>query len=273
MKIEVYGVIYKITNKINNKIYIGQTTSSFNRRYTGGRWWDTTTNTHLKASAKKYGIDNFEVIKEFDFAMTKEELDEKEKYWINYYKSNDSRYGYNKEDGGAKGLKNKEALLKNAKANKINAEKRKGSKRPQEVVDKIIETKLNDFLNIHNQEEADYIQELFNTGYYKHQVMKELNISEYVLNKIIKCYDLKYIRKSSMAGVTGERHHNFNKKRNERSNAKISDTWAIKRGEIYGERIPELKAMLDAKKSKCYIARQFNTNTKTIRKLIEQYGL
>lgn len=34
-KLEVYGVIYKITNTINNKVYIGQTTQNkgFDRRY------------------------------------------------------------------------------------------------------------------------------------------------------------------------------------------------------------------------------------------------
>lgn len=31
--LRIYGTIYKITNKINNKVYIGQTTSEFNKRY------------------------------------------------------------------------------------------------------------------------------------------------------------------------------------------------------------------------------------------------
>ena len=32
-ELEVYGVIYKVTNKVNNKVYIGQTVHSFNDRY------------------------------------------------------------------------------------------------------------------------------------------------------------------------------------------------------------------------------------------------
>ena len=30
---EVYGIIYKIENLVNGKVYIGQTTRSFNKRY------------------------------------------------------------------------------------------------------------------------------------------------------------------------------------------------------------------------------------------------
>ena len=82
-----YGIIYKITNKLNNKVYIGQTTRKlgFDRRYSYNLYRNTK-NAHLKSSIDKYGIDNFEINKMFDVAYSKEELDEKEKYWIKYYK-------------------------------------------------------------------------------------------------------------------------------------------------------------------------------------------
>lgn len=35
--LNVYGVIYKITNKINDKVYIGQTIDGFKVRYDGGK--------------------------------------------------------------------------------------------------------------------------------------------------------------------------------------------------------------------------------------------
>lgn len=46
--LEVYGVIYKITNKVNNKVYIGQTVLGFKKRYGNTNWWDKTHNEHLK---------------------------------------------------------------------------------------------------------------------------------------------------------------------------------------------------------------------------------
>ncbi len=115
--IQVYGVIYKITNKVNSKIYIGQTTrkNGFDGRYLkrknpaqgvyeyykkykekfGNRY-----NKRLLNSMEKYGVNNFDVSKVFDVAFSKEELNIKEIFWISYYKSYDRNYGYNYEMGG-----------------------------------------------------------------------------------------------------------------------------------------------------------------------------
>ena len=38
------GIIYKITNKINGKSYIGQTIHSFYQRYKGAKWYKYTQN-------------------------------------------------------------------------------------------------------------------------------------------------------------------------------------------------------------------------------------
>ena len=66
-ELEVYGVIYKITNKINGKSYIGQTTQGFDKRY-GYNLKRSTKNRHLKSAINKYGIDNFDICKVFDVA-------------------------------------------------------------------------------------------------------------------------------------------------------------------------------------------------------------
>ena len=82
--------IYKITNKINNKCYIGQSIN-IKRRFNGHKSGDH--NEYLENAIKKYGIDNFnfEILEE----CKKNELNEKEIFYIKLYKSVNRRYGYN----------------------------------------------------------------------------------------------------------------------------------------------------------------------------------
>lgn len=80
--------IYKITNTLNNKVYIGQTIHSVEERWKrhqndalSGRL-----NTHFAQALRKYPIENF-IVETIDTATSQEELTEKEYYWINYYNS------------------------------------------------------------------------------------------------------------------------------------------------------------------------------------------
>ena len=107
-----YGIIYKITNKINGKCYIGQTKRSFKERYSTigegiervynhhKRLKDNNKiyNSHLLGAIKKYGFDSFEVNEELDIAYSKEELDNKEIYYIEKFDS--FKNGYNNNIGG-----------------------------------------------------------------------------------------------------------------------------------------------------------------------------
>lgn len=93
------GFIYKITNKINDKVYIGQTSKTIKKR-----WQQHKCNSSknyfgqvvLYQAINKYGIENFviEPIEEIDNSQ----LDEREKYWIKYYDSYNN--GYNATLGG-----------------------------------------------------------------------------------------------------------------------------------------------------------------------------
>ena len=93
------GIIYKVTNKENGKIYIGQTIQTLNERknkhYYKARQEEYTT--HFINALRKYPEEVFtwEIIDEEE---TQEALDEKEKYWIAYYNSVEE--GYNTKDGG-----------------------------------------------------------------------------------------------------------------------------------------------------------------------------
>jgi hypothetical protein len=70
-------VIYKTTNLINGKIYVGQDTKN-NPNYLGS-------GKKLKFALKKYGIENFkkEILEE---CSTLDELNELEKYWISKWR-------------------------------------------------------------------------------------------------------------------------------------------------------------------------------------------
>lgn len=96
---ECYGVIYKITNTINNKIYIGQTTQSIKKRFTSHLSANYFKKMPLHRAIKKYGRLNF-VIEVIDYADGKESLNTKEIFYIKLYNSIHHDIGYNAVMGG-----------------------------------------------------------------------------------------------------------------------------------------------------------------------------
>lgn len=112
-----YGWIYKITNAINGKVYIGLTTEGFDKRYYG-RGIIASRNRHLQNAIKKYGVEAFVVDKEWDIAYNKEELDDLEKYWIYLYDARNSKYGYNIQSGGHNGKPSAETKRKTSESMK-----------------------------------------------------------------------------------------------------------------------------------------------------------
>lgn len=91
--------IYKITNDVNGKVYIGKTTKSVDERWKEhikGSKRRRCENRPLYRAMNKYGIEHFSV--ETIEQCTDENASEREKYWIGYYRS--FRYGYNATCGG-----------------------------------------------------------------------------------------------------------------------------------------------------------------------------
>ena len=94
--------IYKITNKVNGKVYIGQSTSVRSRwaqhKYAA---LHNKSDMLIHRAIRKYSISNFtfEVVEE----CIQEELNEKEQYWIKYYNALDKEKGYNLKIGGDSG--------------------------------------------------------------------------------------------------------------------------------------------------------------------------
>lgn len=93
------GIIYKFTNKINNKIYIGQTTQTLEQRIKK-HLQQLDDETYFHRALKKYGINNFDIeIIEKNIPLN--ELDKREIYWIKIYNSYyTSNKGYNLTKGG-----------------------------------------------------------------------------------------------------------------------------------------------------------------------------
>ncbi len=112
--------IYKITNKINGKVYIGQSvdiearfrkhrSAPFNPKndaYFG----------HFYSAIRKYSLDNFsfQILEE----CTKAQLDDREKYWIAYFDSYNPQKGYNETKGG-QGSQGLRAKLTETEVSKI----------------------------------------------------------------------------------------------------------------------------------------------------------
>lgn len=89
----MYGYIYKTTNLINGKIYIGQHKSQvFDKEYHGS-------GKLIRRAFEKYGIENFktELIK---WCETRSDINKYEKIYISIYHSNDLTVGYNISKGG-----------------------------------------------------------------------------------------------------------------------------------------------------------------------------
>lgn len=103
--------IYKYQNKINGRIYIGQSLD-IDRRYKQ-HLYDAANRpdrgTGVDLAIKKYGIENFDfmIIEECPVEL----LDEREKYWIAYY--NSFLDGYNRTPGGSvlRGNEHPKAIL------------------------------------------------------------------------------------------------------------------------------------------------------------------
>lgn len=98
--------IYKITDRTNNKIYIGQTKRDIYKRF-GDHLSRVNSNREndkrcaLYIAMRNHGRENFyvELLEEIDINDTKI-TDEREKYWIKKFDTTNPDKGYNLDSGG-----------------------------------------------------------------------------------------------------------------------------------------------------------------------------
>lgn len=92
--------IYKITNRINNKGYIGKTSLTIEQRWAEHQKDAMSSQKNhrpLYSAIRKYGIENF-IVEQIEEVSTDKEACEREIFWIEYYGT--FKNGYNATKGG-----------------------------------------------------------------------------------------------------------------------------------------------------------------------------
>lgn len=190
------GFIYKITNTINGKSYIGQTIQNVKERFyqhCATKCSKAVSNMAIHRAIKKYGKSNFivEVIEEIDSAN----LNDRERYWIKYYNSYNN--GYNSTKGGQDGCKSFKDLDVESIIKEYNTGK---SLRTLGTIFKVDKQTIKDLLIRHNvelrttrtyklsQKDRDKVLEDFASGLSRKEIMIKWNISKSYLSQLINGY-------------------------------------------------------------------------------------
>lgn len=108
--------VYIHKNKINGKLYIGQTSQLPQKRWKNGKGYKTSP--IFYNAILKYGWDNFEHII-FATNLSKDEADTLEENLIQKYQTQKNNFGYNIKNGGNNHKHSKETKQKIGNANKI----------------------------------------------------------------------------------------------------------------------------------------------------------
>ena len=190
------GFIYKITNTINGKFYIGQTIQNVKERFyqhCATKCSKAVSNMAIHRAIKKYGKSNFtvEVIEEIDSAN----LNDRERYWIKYYNSYNN--GYNSTKGGQDGCKPFKDLDVESIIKEYNTGK---SLRTLGTIFKVDKQTIKDLLIRHNielrttrtyklsQKDRDKVLEDFASGLSRKEIITKWNISKSYLSQLINGY-------------------------------------------------------------------------------------
>ncbi len=192
------GIIYKYTNQVNGKVYIGQTINEYKRRYAHSKALNSW-RSYFHEAVRKYGIDSFsyEILETIDKETSQElkiELDKAEQRYITEYKSNDKLYGYNLTIGGSGTLGIKQSEESNIKRSE--SMKAKGKTLTKEQVQYLQSCNKHDYLAHHSPVEKYSLSgeflERFNT---LREAAESVDGSSRALSRAIKRERLKGVFK------------------------------------------------------------------------------
>ena len=190
------GFIYKITNKVNGKSYIGQTIQNVKERFyqhCATKCSQAILNMVIHKAINKYGKSNFtiEVIEEVESTN----LNDREKYWIRYYDSYNN--GYNSTEGGQDGIK----LFKNLDTESIVREYKSGKSLreigrlfnvdKQTIKDLLVRNNINlrttRTYKLSQKDREDIIKDL-SLGLSRKEIISKWHISKGYLSQLINGY-------------------------------------------------------------------------------------
>ena len=190
------GFIYKITNTINGKYYIGQTIQNVKERFyqhCATKCSKAVSNMAIHRAIKKYGKSNFtvEVIEEVESTN----LNDRERYWIRYYDSYNN--GYNSTEGGQDGIK----LFKNLDTESIVREYKSGKSLreigrlfnvdKQTIKDLLVRNNINlrttKTYKLSQKDREDIIKDL-SLGLSRKEIISKWHISKGYLSQLINGY-------------------------------------------------------------------------------------
>ena len=190
------GFIYKITNTINGKSYIGQTIQNVKERFyqhCATKCSKAVSNMAIHRAIKKYGKSNFtvEVIEEVESTN----LNDRERYWIRYYDSYNN--GYNSTEGGQDGIK----LFKNLDTESIVREYKSGKSLreigrlfnvdKQTIKDLLVRNNINlrttKTYKLSQKDREDIIKDL-SLGLSRKEIISKWHISKGYLSQLINGY-------------------------------------------------------------------------------------
>lgn len=130
--------LYKITNTINGKVYVGYTQKTLAQRFSQHKCRAITArkNTRLFNAIRKYGIKNFQIELVVESDNKQWILNVMEPHYIRFWNTQDSEIGYNMSSGGDCPIQSEETRKK-LRAKKVSLETRQkisksrlGSKNP-----------------------------------------------------------------------------------------------------------------------------------------------
>ena len=143
--------IYIHKNKINGKVYIGQTSQNPKKRWNNGKGYK---DSHKFYNAiLKYGWDNFEHIILYT-NLTLEEANQKEQELIEQYKSYEDKFGYNITKGGRNFAHSEETKKKIGISNSIALKGNKWSESQKKLMSEMFTGEGNPFYGKHHSEKT-----------------------------------------------------------------------------------------------------------------------